>query len=71
MAEFQDHQQSETELYRRELLNKEGYIEILENNIKELQGQLQESYKRIDQLNEELEKAPRVISGIDGLGNPY
>jgi len=71
MAKFQDHQQSETELYRRELLNKEGYIEILENNIKELQGQLQESYKRIDQLNEELEKAPRVISGIDGLGNPY
>jgi len=71
MAEFKDHQQSETELYRRELLNKEGHIEILENNIKELQGQLQESYKRIDQLNEELEKAPRVISGIDGLGNPY
>jgi peptidoglycan hydrolase CwlO-like protein len=71
MAKFQDHQQSETELYRRELLNKEGHIEILENNIKELQGQLQESYKRIDQLNEELEKAPRVISGIDGLGNPY
>jgi len=71
MAKFQDHQQSETELYRRELLNKEGHIEILENNIKELQEQLQESYKRIDQLNEELEKAPRVISGIDSLGNPY
>jgi predicted RNase H-like nuclease (RuvC/YqgF family) len=71
MAEFKDHQQSETELYRRELLNKEGHIEILENNIKELQEQLQESYKRIDHLNEELEKAPRIISGIDGLGNPY
>ena len=58
MAKFQDHQQSETELYRRELLNKEGYIEILENNIKELQGQLQESYKRIDQLNEGNQTSP-------------
>lgn len=71
-----DHQKSELEIFRREILNKEGMIEILQNNVKELQGQLQNSYKRIDQLNQELEnerkpKVPRVVSGIDGSGNPY
>lgn len=76
MAEFKDHQQSETELYRRELLNKEGHIEILENNIYELQEQLQEAYKRIDHLNEELSnvkvcECPPIVSGVDGLGKPY
>lgn len=77
MGQFKDHQQSETELYRRELLNKEGHIEILQNNIRELQEQLQESYKRIDHLNEELDSIKRcecppiVVSGVDGSGNPY
>lgn len=70
-----DHQKSELEIFRREILNKEGMIEILQNNVKELQGQLQNSYKRIDQLNQELEnerkpKVPRVVSGFDGSGNP-
>lgn len=77
MAEFQDHQQSETELYRRELLNREGYIEVLEKNVRELQEQLQESYKRIDHLNEELgsikqcDCPPIVVTGVDGTGKPY
>ena len=77
MGQFKDHQQSETELYRRELLNKEGHIEILENNIEELQGQLQQSYKRIEELNQELnnvkvcECPPIVVSGVDGDGKPY
>jgi peptidoglycan hydrolase CwlO-like protein len=71
-----NHEMSELELFRRELLNKEGYIEILQNNVRDLQEQLQNSYKRIDQLNQELEnerksKIPRVVSGIDGSGNPY
>ena len=71
-----NHEMSELELFRRELLNKDGMIEILQNNVKDLQEQLQNSYKRIDQLNQELEnerkpKVPRVVSGIDGSGNPY
>ena len=61
-------------MYRREMLNRNGYIEILEGNIKELQGQLQQSYKRIKELNEELDDAkseiPRVVSYVDGLGKP-
>ena len=51
--EFQDHQQSELELFRREILNKEGEIELLHNNIRDLQEQLQNSYKRIEELNNE------------------
>jgi len=66
--------ESENEMYRREMLNRNGYIEILEGNIKELQGQLQQSYKRIKELNEELDDAkseiPRVVSYVDGLGKP-
>lgn len=50
-----NHEESELELFRREVLNKDGVIEILQNNIKELQGQLQESYIRIKDLREELD----------------
>ena len=52
MEEFKDHQQSELELYRRELLNKDGYIEILENNVKELQEQLKNAYVNIKNIKE-------------------
>jgi predicted RNase H-like nuclease (RuvC/YqgF family) len=66
--------ESENEMYRREMLNRNGYIEILEGNVKELQGQLQQSYKRIEELNQELNNAksevPRVVSRVDGLGKP-
>lgn len=48
-----NHEESELELFRRELVNKDGMIEILQNNIKELQEQLQNSYKRIEELNNE------------------
>ena len=51
--QFKDHQQSELELFRRELLNKDGMIEILQNNVKDLQEQLQNAYKRIKELNDE------------------
>jgi len=71
-----NHEQSELELFRREILNKDGMIEVLQNNIKELQGQLQQSYKRIEELNQELSnvkvcECPRIVSGVDGLGKPY
>jgi len=66
--------ESENEMYRREILNQSGYIELLEGNVKELQGQLQQSYKRIEELNQELSNAkseiPRVVSRVDGLGKP-
>lgn len=66
--------ESEHATYRRELINSAGYIEILEGNVKELQGQLQQSYKRIEELNQELNNAksevPRVVSRVDGLGKP-
>tara|TARA_Y100000389_G_scaffold188110_1_gene210290 strand:- start:1268 stop:1456 length:189 start_codon:yes stop_codon:yes gene_type:complete len=61
-------------MYRREILNQSGHIETLQENVKELQGQLQQSYKRIEELNQELNNAksevPRVVSRVDGLGNP-
>ncbi len=66
--------ESEHEMYRREILNQSGHIETLQENVKELQGQLQQSYKRIEELNQELNNAksevPRVVSRVDGLGNP-
>ena len=77
MAEFQDHQQSETELFWREIMNKDGHIELLENNVKELQGQLQQAYKRIDELLSQIENTkvcecpPIVVSGVDDTGKPY
>jgi hypothetical protein len=53
MAEFKDHQTSELELFRREILNKDGMIEVLQNNVKDLQEQLQNSYRRIEELKNE------------------
>jgi len=71
-----NHEQSELELFRREILNKDGMIEVLQNNVKELQGQLQQSYKRIEELNQELSnvkvcECPPIVSGVDGVGKPY
>ena len=77
MAEFQDHEQSETELFRREIMNRDGHIELLEKNVYELQEQLQNAYKRIDELTNQIattkvcECPPIVVSGVDGNGNPY
>tara|TARA_Y100000385_G_C12837171_1_gene527162 strand:- start:230 stop:451 length:222 start_codon:yes stop_codon:yes gene_type:complete len=73
MAEFENHEKSELELFRREIVNKDGMIEMLENNIKELQEQLQNSYKRIEELNnvKVCECPPIVVSGVDGDGKPY
>ena len=68
-----NHEASELELYRREILEKDGMIDILKNNIKELQEQLQNSYKRIEELNnvKVCECPPIVVSGVDGNGKPY
>jgi predicted RNase H-like nuclease (RuvC/YqgF family) len=68
-----NHEKSELELFRRELLNKDGMIEVLQNNVKELQEQLQNAYKRIEELNnvKACECPPIVVSGVDGNGKPY
>jgi hypothetical protein len=68
-----NHEESELELYRREILEKDGMIDILKNNVKELQEQLQNSYKRIEELNnvKKCECPPIVVSGVDGDGKPY
>ena len=50
-----NHETSELELYRRAILNRDETIDILKNNVKELQRQLQESYIRIKELKEELD----------------
>ena len=69
MAQFKDHQESELELFRRELLNKDGMIEILQNNVKELQEQLQNAYKRIEELNDVKKcEYPPIVDGDEHGG---
>jgi len=48
-------EESENEIYWRELMNKDGHIEFLEKNVYELQEQLQNAYKRIGELIDELD----------------
>lgn len=51
---MKNHEDSNAELYRRELLHLNSKIDILETNVRDLQDQLITSYKRIDELNEKL-----------------
>lgn len=68
-----NHEESELELYRRDILEKDGMIDVLQNNVKELQEQLQNSYKKIEELSnvKVCECPPIVVSGVDGNGKPY
>jgi uncharacterized protein YbaP (TraB family) len=66
-------EESENETYRRELMNKDGRIEILERNVHELQEQLQNAYKRIDELIVERDgikvcECPPIVSDMDARG---
>ena len=47
---YNDHTQSETERYRSWFIAKEDENQILRHNIRELQEQLQNAYKRIAEL---------------------
>jgi uncharacterized coiled-coil DUF342 family protein len=47
---FEDHTQSEAEMYRAQMLATTKENDILRENVRELQGQLQASYKRIAEL---------------------
>lgn len=47
---YNDHTKSEAEIYRQQMLATQKENDILRENVRELQGQLQASYKRIDEL---------------------
>ena len=53
----ENHEMTELELYRKDVVNKENTIELLKNNIAEMQGQIQKGYIRIKELIEEKTKA--------------
>ena len=47
---FNDHTKSDAEMYRSQMLATQEENDILRENVRELQGQLQSAYKRIDEL---------------------
>jgi uncharacterized coiled-coil DUF342 family protein len=47
---YNDHTKSEAEMYRSQMLATQEENDILRENVRELQGQLQGAYKRIDEL---------------------
>ena len=52
----ENHEMTELELYRKDVVNKENTIELLKNNIAEMQCQIQKGYIRIKELVEEKDK---------------
>ena len=47
---YEDHTKSEAEMYRSQMLATQKENDVLRENVRELQGQLQSSYKRIAEL---------------------
>jgi len=47
---YEDHTQSEAEMYRSQMLATQDENDVLRENVRELQEQLQNSYKRIAEL---------------------
>ena len=58
---WQDHTKSTEETLRDALIEKEGQIDILKRNVNELQTHLQQSYKKIDRKNSEIEKLQGML----------
>lgn len=58
---WQDHTKSTEETLRDALIEKEGQIDILKKNVNELQTHLQQSYKKIDRKNREIEKLQGML----------
>lgn len=54
---WNDHTQSTEELYRQNVLQLTQKVAILEHNVRELQGQLQNAYKRIQEVVNERDEA--------------
>ena len=61
---WQDHTKSTEETLRDALMEKEGQIDILKRNVNELQTHLQQSYKKIDRKNSEIEKLLKVVEAV-------
>lgn len=49
----ENHEMTELELYRKDVVNKENTIELLKRDIAEMQGQIQKGYIRIKELIDE------------------
>ena len=63
---FKHQTDKEAEYYRDIVIAQGDYIELLKSNVKELQGQLQTSYRRINELREIVEiETNGDISKID------
>jgi len=58
---WQDHTESTEETLRNAVMEKEGQINILKRNVNELQTHLQQSYKKIDRKNCEIEKLQGML----------
>ena len=58
---WQDHTKSTEETLRDALMEKEGQINILKRNVNELQTHFQQSYKKIDRKNCEIEKLQGML----------
>tara|TARA_B100000900_G_C20386155_1_gene636604 strand:- start:506 stop:718 length:213 start_codon:yes stop_codon:yes gene_type:complete len=54
----------QTEQYRKIIIAQADNIELLKDNIKDLQGQLQKSYIRIKELREELDSLERKLQDL-------
>jgi len=57
----ENHEMTELELYRKELVNKTDTIELLKRDIAEMQGQVQNGYIRIKELLEENTKLKKQL----------
>jgi|TARA_R100000231_G_scaffold139560_1_gene121283 chromosome segregation ATPase len=63
------HLDSNAEIYRRQLLSANSLIATLQSNIRSIESEKYAAYKRINELNEQLNEARRTIEqlGPEGL----
>ena len=53
-----------TEQYRKIIISQADNIEMLKDNVKDLQGQLQKSYIRVKELRQELDNLERKLQDL-------
>ena len=63
------HLDSNAEIYRRQLLSANSLFATLQSNIRSIESEKYAAYKRINELNEQLNEARRTIEqlGPEGL----
>lgn len=59
-----NHEMTELELYRKEIVNKTDTIELLKRDIAEMQSQVQNGYIRIKELIEEKDKLAEQVKNL-------